>query len=276
MTAAADRLEQTELSLLLEGLLRHYGCDFREYEPKSLLRRVRKCVDEERVRSISELLASALRDPAAFERLGLGLTSGVTALFRDPTFFAAFRAQVVPLLRTYPFARLWVAGCSTGEEVYSLAILLHEEGLYERCRIYATDLADVIVDRAKAGIFSLALLPQYSKNYQEAGGRGNLLSYFRTDNQDAAITAMLKRNICFSTHDLASSASFSEFNAVCCRNVMIYFNARLQARVHELIYESLAPLGFLCLGRAETARFSTHEADYRAVNEQERIYRRKG
>ena len=275
MIDPAERLEQTELSLLLEGLHQHYGCDFRNYEPKSLLRRVRKRVEVEGLRSISELQAQALHDPAAFERLLLGLTIGVTALFRDPTFFAAFRTQVIPVLRTYPFARLWVAGCSTGEEVYSLAILLHEAGLYERCRIYATDLADVIVDRARAGIFPLTLIPEYSKNYMEAGGQENLLSYFGTDNQNAVISAALKKNLCFSTHDLGSSASFNEFNVVCCRNVIIYFNPPLQARVHELIYESLAPLGFLCLGSGETVSFSPRDAEYNAMNEQERIYRRK-
>jgi len=163
-------LENLELELLLEGVYRQTGMDFRQYAPASIKRRVLARVEAEKLRTISDLQARSLHDHACMERLVRSLTIHVTEMFRDPTFYVAFRAHVVPLLRTYPFSRLWVAGCATGEEAYSLAILLEEEGLYERCRIYATDVDEKVLEQAAAGIFPLAMMRQSTANYLQAGG----------------------------------------------------------------------------------------------------------
>ncbi|MDQ3623709.1 MAG: protein-glutamate O-methyltransferase CheR [Verrucomicrobiota bacterium] len=268
-----EALENIELSLLLEGICNFYGFDFRNYAPASLKRRVMARVQAEGLQSVSELLSRVLYDPATMERLLLSLTIHVTSLFRDPTFYHAFRRQVVPLLRTYPFIRLWVAGCATGEEVYSLAILLHEEGLIERTRLYGTDLSAAVIEKAKAGIFPLSAMREYTENYLQAGGRGEFSEYYASDAGHAVIARALRKNIVFARHDLVTDGSLNEFNVVFCRNVMIYFNKVLQQRVHQLIYESLVPLGVLCVGRGENLRLTSHEAHYAVINEQERIYR---
>jgi chemotaxis protein methyltransferase CheR len=270
---AADP-EALELRALLEAIFDRYGLDFRDYAYSSLKRRVMRRVLGEGTGTISRLQDKVLADAATMERLQLELTIHVTAMFRDPGFFQAFRQQVVAALSTYPFIRIWVAGCSTGEEVYSLAILLHEAGLYPRCRIYATDVSDRVLNKAKDGIFPIAAMQDYTRNYQKAGGQQSFAEYYTADSDFAIFRPFLRENVIFAAHNLAGDASFNEFHAIFCRNVMIYFNRTLQDRVHALFYESLVTFGYLGLGRSETMRFTSYEHHYESVAGKERIYRK--
>ena len=267
-------LEAIEIRLLLEGVYLHYGYDFREYAPASFKRRLRDFVRSEHLNSLSQLQDHILHDPACFERFIIALTVNVTAMFRDPSFYLAFRAKVVPMLKTYPFIRIWHAGCSTGEEVYSMAILLREEGIYDRCRIYATDLNESVLKRAKDGIFPLQFMQSYISNYVRAGGKSSLSEYYTANYDNALFRSSLKENMIFSQHNLVTDSSFNEFNVILCRNVLIYFNQVLQNRVHNLFYESLGLFGILGLGHKETMSYSPHEKHYQAVEEGEKLYRR--
>jgi chemotaxis protein methyltransferase CheR len=273
-TPARDEIEDIELGLLLEGVYRRYGFDFREYAPASLRRRVWRRAHAEGVRTLSGLQGLLLHDPSCMERLLLDLSINVTAMFRDPSFYVAFREKAVPLLRTYPFTRIWVAGCSTGEEVYSLAILLHEEGLYERTRIYATDINESVLEQARAGVFPLAKMREYTQNYIRAGGRQAFSEYYVAAYDDAQFQRSLVENVVFAQHNLVSDRSFNEFNVIVCRNVMIYFDRSLQNHVHELFYESLAHLGVLALGQKESIRFSPMEHRYEELDALEKLYRK--
>jgi chemotaxis protein methyltransferase CheR len=267
-------LEQIEIEILLEGIYRRYGFDFREYAPGSLRRRLRRRMDGEQVESISALQERVLHDPAVMERLLLDLSINVTAMFRDPGFFVSFRERVVPLLRTYPFARIWVAGCSTGEEVYSLAILLAEEELSDRVRVYATDINEVVLDQARLGVFPLDKMQEYTQNYIRAGGKKAFSEYYVARYDGARFARSLIDGVIFAQHNLASDAAFNEFQAILCRNVMIYFDRPLQEHVHRLFYESLATFGILALGQKETIKFSPHEASYEELDIAERLYRK--
>jgi chemotaxis protein methyltransferase CheR len=269
-----DDLEQIEIDLLLEAIYRRYGFDFRQYAAASLKRRVWRRIHGERLESVSGLQERVLHDPACMERLLLDLSINVTSMFRDPSFYAAFRQEVVPLLRTYPFTRIWNAGCSTGEEVYSLAILLHEEGLYERTRIYATDINETVLEKAKAGVFPLEKMRDYTRNYIRAGGKSAFSEYYVAAYDGARFARSLVENVVFAQHNLVSDRSFNEFNAIMCRNVMIYFDRSLQARVHELFYDSLARFGVLALGHKESLAFSPFERSYEELDAGERIYRK--
>jgi chemotaxis protein methyltransferase CheR len=271
---ARDDLEEIELSLLLEGVFRRYGFDFREYAPASLRRRIWRRVYAENLSSLSALQDKLLHDPACMERLLLDLSINVTAMFRDPTFHFAFREKVVPLLRTYPFTRIWVAGCSTGEEVYSLAILLHEEDVYARTRIYATDINESVLERARAGVFPLDKMREYTQNYIRAGGKRAFSEYYLARYDGAQFQRTLIENVVFAQHNLVSDRSFNEFNVILCRNVMIYFDRTLQDRVHRLFYESLMHLGILGMGHKESIHFSPYEERYEELDPSEKLYRR--
>lgn len=268
-------VEGLELELLLEAMYRRYGAEFRGYARSTLRRRVRNIVREQKLSSISSLQEKILRDPGAMARLLDELSVCVTSMFRDPTFFRAFREEVVPHLFASPFVRIWCAGAASGEEVYSLAILLFEEGLFERCRIYATDINAGLVERAKRGVFEASLMGEYEANYKAAGGKRSLSEYFRTAYDRATPRQALKKNIVFAQHNLAIDGSFNEFNVILCRNVMIYFGAELQARVHELLLQSLRRGGFLCLGRREGITRTLQTRSYDVVDPDERIYRRR-
>lgn len=275
--ATYDReLERIEVELLLEGIYRHYGFDFRGYAYSSLKRRIWKRMEQEGIGRISELQDLVLHDAAMMEKLLLDLSINVTAMFRDPGFYAAFREKVVPLLRTYPFIRVWHAGCSTGEEVYSMAVLLHEEGLYDRARIYATDINEVVLQRARTGIFPLEKMQEYTQNYLRAGGTRSFSEYYTAKYDGALFDASLTRNVVFSQHNLVTDGSFAEFNVIVCRNVMIYFDRTLQNRVHRLFHESLARFGVLALGNKETLRFTEFEDRYEVLDAREKIFRRTG
>ena len=267
-------LERTEVELLLEGIFRQYGFDFRSYAYASIRRRLWKRVEAEGLKNLSELQATVLHDADALERLLLDLSVNVTSMFRDPLFYATFRTEVIPLLRTYPFIRLWHAGCSTGEEVYSMAILLEEEGLYDRARVYATDINDVVLQQARRGIFPLERMQEYTENYIRAGGKRSFSEYYTAKYDGALFDQRLVRNVVFAQHNLVTDRSFSEFHAIFCRNVLIYFDKDLQNRVHSLFYDSLVRLGMLCLGSKETLKFSTYEACYERLDQNEKIYRK--
>jgi chemotaxis protein methyltransferase CheR len=273
-TAERDGVDEIELALLLEGVYRRYGFDFREYAPASLRRRVWRRVEAEGLSTISALQGRLLHDPACMERLLLDLSINVTAMFRDPTFYRAFREKVVPGLRTYPFTRIWVAGCSTGEEVYSLAILLKEEGVYQRCRLYATDINESVLDRARAGVFPLEKMQEYTHNYIRAGGTRAFSEYYVAAYDGVQFDRALVENVVFAQHNLASDRSFNEFNVILCRNVMIYFGKTLQDRVHELFHESLLHFGILALGHKESIRFSRFERSYDELDSIEKLYRK--
>ena len=267
-------LERLEIELLLEGIYRHYGFDFRSYAYASIRRRLWRRIETEGLATVSALQERLLHEPAMMERVLLDLSINVTAMFRDPTFYLAFRQKVIPLLRTYPFIRIWHAGCSTGEEVYSMAILLEEEGLYERARIYATDINEVVVHRARAGIFPLERMQEYTENYIRAGGKRSFSEYYVAKYDGALFSPALQRNVVFSQHNLVTDRSFAEFNVILCRNVLIYFDRDLQTRVHGLFHESLVHLGILCLGSKETLRLSTYEGSYEELSGPEKIYRK--
>lgn len=271
---AAGELEDLEVALLLEAIHQRRGFDFRGYALSPVRRRIRAHVQEESVRTVAGLLEKVLHDDEAMERLVLGLSVTTTSMFRDPGFFRALREKVVPVLRTYPFLRIWHAGCSSGEEVYSLAILLTEEGLYPRSRIYATDIHPRLLQQAAAGVVELASARRWESAYRTAGGRLALSSYYRPHGRNAVLAPELRRNVVFAQHNLTTDGSFNEFNLVLCRNVLIYFNAALQERAHRLVYESLARFGFLALGRRETIALSPHERRYAVVDGRENLYRK--
>ncbi len=267
-------LEQIEIELLLEGVFRHYGFDFRSYAHASVRRRLWKRIEDEGLSSISDLQALVLHDEQAMERLLLDLSINVTAMFRDPGFYQLFRERVVPLLRTYPFIRIWHAGCSTGEEVYSTAIVLEEEALLDRTRIYATDINTAVLQQARAGIFPLTRMQEYTENYIRAGGKRSFSEYYTAKYDGALFSPSLMRNVVFSQHNLVTDRSFSEFHVIFCRNVLIYFDQKLQQHVHALFYESLVMFGVLALGSKESLRGSQYEACYEKLHPREKLFRK--
>jgi chemotaxis protein methyltransferase CheR len=273
--ARPEDLEELEVELLLEAVFRRYGFDFRGYAPASLKRRLWRRVRAENLAGIAALQERLLRDELCMERLLLDLSINVTAMFRDPSFYVAFREKVVPLLRTYPFLRVWVAGCSTGEEVYSLSILLREEGLAERVRIYATDINEAVLDRARAGVFPLDRMKEYTENYLRAGGKRAFSEYYVAAYDGARFDPELTDNVVFARHNLVQDGSFNEFHVILCRNVMIYFDRALQTRVLDLLGGSLATFGILVLGHKESIRFTEQEARFEELDAAEKIYRKR-
>jgi chemotaxis protein methyltransferase CheR len=269
---AAEGLEDLEIRLLLEGVWSCYGYDFRDYALTSIRRRVRFFMDEEGLSTVTSVQDRVLHDPLALRRFLRALSVNVTAMFRDPSFYRALREVVVPVMRTYPAVRIWHAGCATGEEVYSVAILLREEGLYDRCRLYATDINDAVLRQAQRGELPLSSMRENTRHYIEAGGGHGFARWYKTRDGRAVLDPELRRNIVFAQHNLATDGSFNDFHLVVCRNVLIYFNRGLQDRVHRLLYDSLVRFGFLGLGLKETTRFTPHEAHYEELPE--RLYRK--
>jgi chemotaxis protein methyltransferase CheR len=274
MILPKPNLEDIEIQLLLEGLYQYYGYDFRNYALSSLKRRIHSFMRVEGLEHISGLQEKLLHDRTYLERFLLSLTVNVTSMFRDPSFYLALRNQVVPILRTYPFIRIWHAGCSTGEEVYSMSILLQEEGLYHRCRIYATDTNEKVLQNAKSGIFPLKLMQDYTQLYLRAGGKRSFSEYYTAAYDHAIFRTSLRENVIFAQHNLATDSSFNEFNVIFCRNVLIYFNQILQQRVHTLFHNSLCNFGILGLGKQESLRFTPYEKSYEELAKGEKLYRR--
>ena len=267
-------LEDIEISLLLEGLYQYHGFDFRDYARASLKRRILERMRAEKLDTVSAFQNKVLHDDACIERLILGLSVHATAMFRDPSFYLTFRKRVVPMLKTYPTVQIWLAGCSTGEEVYSLAILLQEERLYEKSRIYATDISQAVLRRARDGIFPMAVMRDYTNNYHKAGGTSEFSDYYTAQYDSVIFDSSLRRNVVFSEHNLATDSSFNEFQVILCRNVMIYFNKDLQARVHNLLYESLGMFGVFGIGNKESLKFTPRAEFYEDLNSNDKLFRK--
>jgi chemotaxis protein methyltransferase CheR len=267
-------LEKIEIALLLEGIYRRYGHDFRNYSYASIRRRVWHRIHLEGLANVSSLQERVMHDFEAFQRLLSDLVIPVTEMFRDPEMFLIFRRDVLPALRKLPYIRIWHAGCSTGEEAYSMAILLHEEGLLDKSRIYATDINDAALQRANDRTMPIDKMKLYTKNYQAAGGQHTFSDYYVSDHGIVMLKPFLSRNIVFARHNLVTDRSFNEFHVIMCRNVMIYFNNDLREHVHQLFYESLSPNGFLILGGKESISFTPMTDRYDTLNDQHRIFRK--
>ncbi|HLN54733.1 MAG TPA: protein-glutamate O-methyltransferase CheR [Bacteroidales bacterium] len=256
------RNQDIEIRLLLEAVYEKYGYDFRSYSGAYLKRRLISRMRRSNFESVSEMIHRMLYDQEFFRTLLLDISLNVTEMFRDPRFFVAIRENVIPLLRTYPFLKIWHAGCSTGEEVYSMTILLKEEGILDRCLIYATDFNQAVVQKASEAIYPLEKMKQYADNYYKSGGKNDFSDYYTAKYDSAIFDQSLKKNIVFSDHNLVSDGVFGEMNMIVCRNVLIYFNRELQNRVFTLLYKSLIPGAILCLGTKETMMFSGYKDKY--------------
>ncbi|MDC7241836.1 MAG: protein-glutamate O-methyltransferase CheR [Spirochaetales bacterium] len=267
--------EYLEMDLLLEGIYRKYGFDFREYSGVHLKRRLSHRLSVSGLKSFTQILHRVIYDEEFFKLVLLDLSINVTEMYRDPAFYLTLREKVVPYLSTYPFIKVWHAGCSAGQEVYSDAILLEEEGLLGRTQIYATDFNERILKEAGEGIYPIENIKAYTENYQKAGGKASFADYYSANYDSAIIKPALREHILFSFHNLVTDGVFGEMNMIFCRNVMIYFNKELQNRVLKLFHESLVPGGFLCLGSKESLKFSEVEDRFEIVSAAQKIYRKK-
>jgi chemotaxis protein methyltransferase CheR len=271
---ALERNTDIELRLLIDAIYSKYSYDFRDYSGASVKRRVNHALRQFELKTISALQERVLHDPSAFMQLLQFLTIPVSEMFRDPSHFLAIREEVVPLLKTYPSVKIWIAGCSTGEEVYSMAILLREEGLLDRTIIYATDINPRSLEKAKQGIFAMENIRGYNENYLKAGGKRVFSEYYTAAYDYAIFDKSLRDNVTFADHSLATDSVFSETQLVSCRNVLIYFNKKLQDRAFGLFHESLCHRGFLVLGSKETLDFSGFSKQFEPLVKPERIYRK--
>lgn len=269
-----EGIDEIEMRLLLEAIYSKYHYDFRQYAIASLKRRLGQALMRLNCETISQLQERVLHEEEAFPILLEYLTVQVSELFRDPEFYLALRTDVLPILATYPSLKIWVAGCSTGEEAYSFAILLQEEGLLERSLIYATDINERSLAKARAGIFPLDRIKQFTLNHRQSGGKGSLSDYYHAAHEHAVMAPSLKSRITFADHSLATDSAFSEMQLISCRNVLIYFDKALQDRAIGLFHESLCHRGFLCLGSKEAIRFSSHAAQFTELHPKERIFRK--
>jgi chemotaxis protein methyltransferase CheR len=268
-------IERIEVDLLVEAIYQRYGYDFRQYGQASIKRRLRHHLAKIGADRIADIIPDILHNPQSFEQLFFDLSVTVTEMFRDPWFFRTLKEKVFPFLQTFPFINVWQAGCATGEEVYSLAIMLQEEGLYKRSRIYATDFNDMALATANKRIYPLERIKEYSSNYQKAGGKHSLADYYRAQYDSVIMDKSLLENVTFANHNLAVDGVFAEMHLILCRNVLIYFNKDLQNRVLTNFRDSLCYNGFLCLGSKETVRFSQVQPDFRDFATQEKIYQSK-
>ncbi len=270
-----SELDNVEIGLLLEGVQQVYGYDFRDYADASIKRRLSQWLAESEFDTFSQAQSGLLRDPGLFASLLQGITVNVTEMFRDPGFFRTVREHVIPFLKTYPFVKIWHAGCASGEEAYSMAILLNEEGMAGRYRMYATDIDEAVLQKAAEGIMPMTEMQRYTRNYQKSGGTGSFADYYTARYDRAILAASLKKDIVFAPHNLVSDAAFGEMNMVLCRNVMIYFKASLKERCLQLFDSSLLPGGFLCLGLKETLEKKSIGARYEEVAPSMRLYRKR-
>ncbi len=266
--------QDIEIRLLLETIRLKSGYDFRDYAKDSLKRRILRRLTLSGLKSISAMQHLLLYDDHFLNLLLRDFSITVTQMFRDPPFFRLLKKKIYPLLAELPFIKIWHAGCATGEEVYSMAILLKEYGLYDRVQIYATDFNMEAIKAAKKGIYTLERIREYTCAYQEAGGQHSFSEYYSAFYDMAIMKKQLKENIVFADHNLVTDHSFGEMDLVMCRNVMIYFSRKLQSRVLSLFLESLKPGGFLCLGNKETIRFLMHAGQFEVFEKKEKIFRR--
>lgn len=267
-------IQDDEIELLINELAERYGYDFTNYARASLKRRVNRLLVLDRLPSFAELFYKIKNDAGYLTHVIEGLTVNVTEMFRDPSSFKMLREKVLPALATHPFIRIWHAGCATGQEVYSMAILLEEANLLDRSLLYATDLNPTVLDNVKKGIFPLSQMKQYSENYLASGGKKEFSSYYTAAYNLARFNERLQAKMVVSTHNLVSDRSFNEFHLILCRNVLIYFDKNLQERVMKLFDDSLDRLGFLVLGSKEKLRFFTVSERYEPVGQKEKIWRK--
>jgi chemotaxis protein methyltransferase CheR len=263
-----------EVKLFLEAIFQKYGYDFRNYSLAHIKRRILHRLSISQLDSISIMQDRVLRDPDFLQQILLDFSINVTEMFRDPDFYLAIRKEVVPLLKTYPFIKIWHAGCATGEEVYSMAILLQEEGLLDRTQIYATDFNQIVLKLAKEGIYSIDSIKGYTLNYIRAGGKGTFSDYYTSQYGGVIMNKSLSENVLFTHHNLATDNVFSELHLIVCRNVLIYFERVLQNRVVGLFKDSLLPGGILCLGSKESLQFNEHAPLFSPMVAKEKIYRK--
>ncbi len=264
-----------EIELLLEAIYRKYGYDFRNYSKSHVKRRILNRLNVSKLNSISEMQHMALHQEGFIELILRDLSINVTEMFRDPSFYAAMRKEVIPILKTYPFFKIWHAGCSTGEEVYSFAVMLMEEGIYDRAQIYATDFNRDVLDIAKKGIYPIDRIKEFTANYQAAGGSQSFSDYYIANYNSVIFDQSLKKNLVFAEHNLVTDTVFAEINLIICRNVLIYFNKELQNRVIDLFYNSLINGGFLGLGSKETIQFTSKASEFNVIDKTEKIFKKK-
>ncbi|MET0618516.1 MAG: protein-glutamate O-methyltransferase CheR [Luteibacter sp.] len=273
-TPGSDRVEAIEIELLLEALFQRFHYDFRAYSKASIKRRLKQLKEKLGYRTYSAMLEGLLHDPAVVPQVIAYLTVQVSEMFRDPSYFRALRENVVPHLRTYPSLKVWVAGCSSGEEFYSLAILFREEGLEQRTMFYATDINPGALEAASAGMYNLDRIRGFTENHQQSGGRSSLSDYYTAAYGKASFDRSLRDRVLFSDHSLVTDAVFGEMHLISCRNVLIYFDNTLQDRTLKLFNESLIRKGFLGLGSKESLRFSSQAASFREFVPGEKIYQK--
>ncbi len=268
-------IENTEFKELLKSIQAVYGYDFTDYAEASLKRRVSNFMSNRKILSLGELAGIILKDENIFEEFIQDVSVTVTEMFRDPAFYKSLRENVLKRLATYPFIKIWIAGCATGEEVYSIAILLQEENLLARSIIYATDINQKSLQIAKEGVYPLEHMKSHTANYQKSGGIKSFSEYYKAKYSSVIFDKSLRQNIVFSPHNLAVDKSFNEFQLIICRNVLIYFNQQLQNKVIGLFYDSLCSFGFLGLGNKESLLFSSNQKDFEDIDRKEKIFIKK-
>ncbi len=264
-----------EISLLLETIYEKYGYDFREYSRAHINRRIMNRMALSGLNSVTEIQSRILKDPLFASQLLQDLSITVTEMFRDPDFYRSLREKVIPLLKTYSFIKIWHAGCATGEEAYSMAIILKEEGLYDKTTIYATDFNQSAIERAKEGIFSNEMIKEYTSNYQKSGGKESFSNYYTSDYNMVIMDNAIKKNIVWANHNLVTDGVFAEVHLILCRNVLIYFNENLQGKVQKLFFDSIINGGVLCLGSKESLRFSDFSDSYTELDKKQKIFKKK-
>lgn len=270
----AMNTQQIEIRLLLDAMQLTYGYDFSGYSVEMLTRRILDSLAKSQFSRVVDMIPKVLYDPEFFSSLIYNISVPVTQMFRDPSFYRCLRREVLPVFQTYPYINVWHAGCATGEEVYSMAIFLQEAGLYDKCQIYATDINDIALQKARDGIYPADQMAKYTQNYQRAGGTGTFSDFYHAKYDCAKIDASLKENVTFANHNLVTDGVFAEMNLILCRNVFIYFNRDLQNEVSRLFLESLCLGGYLCLGNSESLLFSDAEKAFQEIAKDERIYRK--
>jgi len=266
---------ELEISLILEAIYQKYGYDFRQYSKAHINRRIKNKMRMSGLEDISHFQNKVLNEEIFANELLQDLSITVTEMFRDQDFYRSLRENVIPILKTYPFIKIWHAGCATGEEAYSMAIILQEEGLYDRTTIYATDFNQQALNRAKEGIFSNALMREYTSNYQLSGGKEPFSSYYTSSHDNIIMNQSLKKNIVWANHNLVIDSVFAEVHLILCRNVLIYFDVNLQNKVQKLFYGSLVNGGILCLGSKESLRFTDFFERYSELDKKQRIFKKK-
>lgn len=274
MASVTDN-ETLEIQLLLEAVHRKYGYNFKDYADAHTRRRLQHRLYLSGFNNYSQMIHRVIHDEAFFNTLLMDLSINVTEMFRDPDFYQCVRKELMPLLATYPFTKVWHAGCSSGQEVYSMSILLEEAGIKHRSQIYATDFNDAVLQRAREAIYPLDVMKTYTANYQKAGGELEFSDYYTADYDHVIFKQRLRDRVVFSAHNLVTDSVFGEMHLIFCRNVLIYFNPELRNRVLKLFYDSLCPGGYLCLGSKESLKFSALADQFEVISQPHRIYRKK-